>query len=100
MRAIGTLLLAISAVLAAPPARAQTYDPAYPICLQRYGIDGSSISCRYVSLAQCQVVASGRAAHHQSLLRQGPPALLSVATICTGLASRRPQRPFGELPDR
>jgi len=62
MRAIGTLLLAISAVLAAPPARAQTYDPAYPICLQRYGIDGSSISCRYASLAQCQAVASGRAA--------------------------------------
>ena len=62
MRAIGTLLLAISAVLAAPPARAQTYDPAYPICLQRYGIDGSSNSCRYASLAQCQAVASGRAA--------------------------------------
>jgi Protein of unknown function (DUF3551) len=62
MRAIGTLLLAISAVLAAPAAWAQTYDPAYPVCLQRYGIDGSSISCSYASLAQCQAVASGRAA--------------------------------------
>jgi len=62
MRAIGTLLLAISTVLAVPPARAQTYDPAYPVCLQRYGIGGSSISCRYASLTQCQAVASGRAA--------------------------------------
>jgi hypothetical protein len=62
MRAIGALLLATSVLLAAPAARAQTYDPAYPVCLQRYGTEGSSISCRYVSLAQCQVVASGRAA--------------------------------------
>ena len=62
MRAIGTLLLAISAVLAAPAVQAQTYDPAYPVCLQRYEFSGSSISCRYASLAQCQAVASGRAA--------------------------------------
>jgi hypothetical protein len=62
MRATGALLLATSVLLGAPAARAQTYDPAYPVCLQRYGIDGSSISCRYVSLAQRQAVASGRAA--------------------------------------
>ena len=44
------------------PARAQTYDPHYPVCLQTYGIDGSSIQCRYGSMAACQVSASGRAA--------------------------------------
>jgi hypothetical protein len=62
MRAFGALLLATGTFLPATAARAQTYDPAYPVCLQRYGIDGSSISCRYVSPAQCQMVASGRAA--------------------------------------
>ena len=62
MRAFAALLLATGTFLAAPAARAQTYDSAYPVCLQRYGPDGNSISCRYGSLAQCQAVASGRAA--------------------------------------
>ena len=62
MRAFRALLLAIGTFLAVSPVRAQTYDPAYPVCLQRYGTEGSSISCRYASLAQFQAVASGRAA--------------------------------------
>jgi len=62
MRAICALLLAMSTFLAVPPARAQTYDPAYPVCLQGYGVQGSYISCRYRSMAQCQLSASGRAA--------------------------------------
>jgi uncharacterized protein DUF3551 len=62
MRAIGALLLAMSTFLAAPNARAQAYDPAYPVCQQSYGIGGTSISCSFTSLAQCQATASGRAA--------------------------------------
>jgi Protein of unknown function (DUF3551) len=62
MRVIGVLLLAMSAFLAAPHARAQTYDPAYPVCLQAFGVQGSYISCRYTSIAQCRASASGRAA--------------------------------------
>ena len=62
MRAIGFLLLAMSTFLAAPNARAQAYDPAYPVCQQSYGIGGTSISCSFTSLAQCQATASGRAA--------------------------------------
>ena len=54
-------VVAICVVSAAGPARAQTYDPAYPVCLQVYGPINYD-ECRYVSLAQCAVSASGRAA--------------------------------------
>ena len=50
--------------------------PTIQYACQRYGIDGSSISCHVL------------------------PALPSVATICTGTRPGLPQRPFGELPDR
>ena len=60
MRAItGAILLALSVVTAA---QAQTYDPRYPVCLQVWGTAGSSISCRFASMGQCRMVASGRAA--------------------------------------
>jgi hypothetical protein len=49
-------------ILAASPARAQAYDPAFPVCLQTYGIAASGIDCSYTSLAQCAASASGRAA--------------------------------------
>ena len=56
------ILMAATMVLASAPARAQTYNPAYPVCLQVYGIGGSYIGCGYTSLAQCAQSASGRAA--------------------------------------
>jgi hypothetical protein len=56
------LLLAMAAMMIAAPARAQTYDPNYPVCLQTYGIDGNTIECGYTSLPQCAQTASGRAA--------------------------------------
>jgi hypothetical protein len=54
-------MVTIAAALTVP-ARAQTYDPNYPVCLQTYGIDGGTIECGYTSLAQCSATASGRAA--------------------------------------
>jgi hypothetical protein len=48
--------------MAAAPAQAQTYDPAYPICLQTFGRNGNAISCGYISMGQCSLSASGRAA--------------------------------------
>jgi len=58
-------VLAVSVLLllglAIGPARAQMYDPAYPVCLQTYGLQ-SGISCRFASMAHCRAVASGRAA--------------------------------------
>jgi hypothetical protein len=42
-------------------AAAQTYDPAYPVCLHVYRW-GGYYDCSYTSLAQCNASASGRAA--------------------------------------
>jgi hypothetical protein len=56
------MILTIGMMLAAASARAQTYDPGFPVCLQTYGIDGGYIDCSFTSLAQCAASASGRAA--------------------------------------
>lgn len=62
MRILALTILGVAAVLTAAPARAQTYDPAHPVCIQTYGIDGSYIECSFNTLAQCAASASGRAA--------------------------------------
>jgi hypothetical protein len=62
MRTLAMGLLTIATVLIAAPARTQTYDPSYPVCLQTYGIEGSYIECGYTLLPQCARSASGRAA--------------------------------------
>ena len=62
MRRTVSLIAVAVAMVAASPARAQTYDPAYPICMQVYGVAGNYISCRYASMDQCRLLASGRAA--------------------------------------
>jgi hypothetical protein len=58
MRIPALAILMIAAVLTAAPARAQTYDPAYPVCLRW----AHYYECRYTSLPQCNASASGRAA--------------------------------------
>jgi hypothetical protein len=63
MRILALATLAIATASAALPARAQTYDPAYPVCLQVYqGFNDYYFECAYTSLAQCNASASGRAA--------------------------------------
>jgi hypothetical protein len=63
MRIPALAILTIATVSAAPSARAQTYDPAYPVCLQIYqGWNDYYFECAYTSLAQCNASASGRAA--------------------------------------
>ena len=62
MRISALAILATATVLATAPARDQTYNPDYPVCLQVYGIGGSYIACGYTSLEQCAQSASGRAA--------------------------------------
>lgn len=54
LAAIGTLLVSVAA-------RAQTYDPSYPVCMQIYGQVGY-FDCRYTSLEQCKYLAVGRSA--------------------------------------
>jgi hypothetical protein len=59
--AIWTILVA--AVSLAAPAKAQMYDPNYPVCLQIYnGMVDYYFECAYTSMPQCQASASGRAA--------------------------------------
>ena len=50
-------------VLLTTPARAQTYDPSYPVCLQIYqSMVDYYFECRYTTMAQCAASASGRSA--------------------------------------
>ena len=60
MRVAVLAIVTIATTLTAAPARAQTYNPAYPVCLEAYGDDGSFIECGYTSLAQCAQSATGR----------------------------------------
>jgi hypothetical protein len=53
--------LAMEAISAAAPVRAQAYDPAYPVCLQVFGPFNYN-ECRFSSLAECAPTASGRGA--------------------------------------
>jgi hypothetical protein len=62
MRHPALAVLTAAIIFTAAPTRAQTYDPAYPVCIQTYGISGSTIECGFNSLAQCAASASGRAA--------------------------------------
>ena len=57
MRILALAILAIGTV-SIGPAAAQTYDPAYPVCLRW----ARTYECRYTSLPQCNASASGRAA--------------------------------------
>jgi Protein of unknown function (DUF3551) len=62
MRIPTLAMLTVAAVLTAAPAGAQTYDPAYPVCLHVYSRGGSYYECRYTSLPQCSATAAGRSA--------------------------------------
>lgn len=63
MRVAALAILTVMMVLATASARAQTYDPRYPVCLQVYqGFTDYYFECAYTSLAQCNMSASGRAA--------------------------------------
>jgi hypothetical protein len=56
------LATAISGMIAAASSvQAQTYDPAYPVCMHVYGRI-VYYDCRYSSIPQCRAAASGRAA--------------------------------------
>jgi Protein of unknown function (DUF3551) len=63
MRILTLAMLAFAAISVAEPAKAQTYDSSYPVCLHVYRIGGGDYyECRYTSLAQCNATASGRSA--------------------------------------
>ena len=62
-RKLAAAALTLLGAFSAEPARAQTYDPSYPVCLQVFtGRMDYYFECVYTSLPQCQMSASGRAA--------------------------------------
>ena len=81
---IGTIL--VIGTLAISPTQAQTYDPRYPVCMQRYTRDGNSIGCGFTSLAQCQASASGLAAQCYA-----NPYYAHATRKASRLAHQRPQ---------
>ena len=63
MRVPALAILALGAIHIAAPAQAQTYDPAYPVCLQVYqSMVDYYFDCTYQTIGQCQASASGRSA--------------------------------------
>ncbi len=79
MRKLALAIAAIASISVTAPAAAQTYDPAYPVCLHVYGLI-TYWECRYTSLAQCAGSASGRSAQCE------------INPYFAGTASRRPPR--------
>ena len=62
MRILALAILAIGMISAIEQARAQTYDPAFPVCMHLVPIGGGSYEdCAYYTMAQCVMSASGRA---------------------------------------
>jgi hypothetical protein len=61
MRIVVLLVVVAAAIPAAEPARGQTYDPRYPVCMQTFG-PMSGIDCSYTSMATCRMLAQGRGA--------------------------------------
>jgi hypothetical protein len=61
MRILALAILTTGTIAAAAPAAAQTYAPGYPVCLHVYG-PLIYYECRYASLDECDLSASGRPA--------------------------------------
>jgi hypothetical protein len=63
IRSAMALTALVATIAVSAPARAQTYDPSYPVCLQVYqGIADFYFECHYRTMAQCAASASGRSA--------------------------------------
>jgi len=56
------LVIVMIGMVSIEPAAAQTYDPAYPVCMHVFTRGFNYYDCSYTSLPQCNVSASGRAA--------------------------------------
>jgi hypothetical protein len=61
MRIMTLAMLAVGAAYVAQPAKAQTYNPNYPVCMRVFG-DPTYLECRFSTIAQCKGTASGRSA--------------------------------------
>jgi hypothetical protein len=56
-------ILALSMAFGTTAARAQLYDPNYPVCMHVYvALEGERMDCIYTTWEQCAASASGRPA--------------------------------------
>ena len=63
MRMLRWMILGGATMLAMVPATAQTFDPRYPVCLQKWEWGGSTyFECYYTSWDQCRAASVGLAA--------------------------------------
>ena len=61
MRKWALTILTIGIVLTAGHARAQTYDPAFPVCLKVVSVGTSPyFRCSYTTMEQCRASANGQ----------------------------------------
>jgi len=60
MRMLASIVLASATILSVAPATAQRHDPRFPFCIERLRSGRSStIDCRFTSMDQCRMTASG-----------------------------------------
>ena len=83
MRTLALTIFTMGIVLAAGDTRAQTYDPAFPVCMFVVKIDGGYYDCSYYTMAQCAASASGRG------LQCDPNPYYAGATASVGRNGRR-----------
>jgi hypothetical protein len=61
MRTFALTILTMGIVLTAGLARAQTYDPAFPVCLYVVPWGGGAYyNCSYYTMDQCRALANGQ----------------------------------------
>ena len=61
MRILAVVILTIGTLSLAGQARAQKYDPAYPVCMHVIEWGGSPHeNCSFYTMEQCRASASGR----------------------------------------
>jgi hypothetical protein len=61
MRILALVIVGFAMLWSAGSAKAQTFDPKYPVCMHVFGAP-TYYECRFMSLAQCAQSASGRGA--------------------------------------
>jgi hypothetical protein len=61
MRSAVLAAIAVGTAAMTASARAQTYDPNYPVCMQIFGPVGY-FDCSYTAIEQCRFLAVGRSA--------------------------------------
>jgi hypothetical protein len=88
MRILALAILATGVISAGGQVRAQTYDPAFPVCMHHVMWGGGYEDCTYYTLAQCAQTASGLAAQ----CNMNP--YYAGATAPSGHSDRRHRRAY------